>query len=117
LRQDEKDLGKEGIMSVKIMIERKFKEAVDSDILEIIDEIRIKALRDKGYIGGETVVNCDDPKEVLVISAWSSVEDWKTWHEKKEWKELEKKLLRRIAEPVKIRAFVPRADYVKKTLG
>ncbi len=104
-------------MSVKIMIERKFKEAVDPDILEIIDEIRIKALRDRGYIGGETVVNCDDPKEVLVISAWSSVDDWKTWYEKKEWEELEKKLLRRLADPVKIRAFVPSADHVKKTFG
>ena len=103
-------------MSVKIMIERKFKDAVDSDILEIIDEIRIKALRDKGYIGGETIVNCDDPKDVLVISAWSSVDDWKRWYEKKEWEELEKGLLRRLAEPVKIRAFMPSADYVKESV-
>jgi heme-degrading monooxygenase HmoA len=99
------------------MIERKFKEPVDSEVLEVIDEIRIKALRDRGYIGGETVVNCDDDKEVLVISAWSSVDDWKTWYEKKEWEELEKKLLRRLAEPVKIRAFMPRADYVKNKPG
>lgn len=104
-------------MSVKIMIERQFKEAVDPDILEIIDEIRIKALRDRGYIGGETIVNCDNPKEVLVISAWASVDDWKRWYEKKEWEELEKKLLRRLAEPVKIRAFMPRADYVKESPG
>lgn len=100
-------------MSVKIMIERKFKEPVDPGVLEIIDEIRIKALRDKGYIGGETVVNCDDDREVLVLSAWASVEDWKTWYEKKEWEELEKKLLRRLAEPVKIRAFMPSAEYRK----
>ncbi len=39
-------------MSVKIVIERKFKKAVVPEILQIIDEIRIKALRDRGYIGG-----------------------------------------------------------------
>ena len=38
---------KEGIMSVKIMIERKFKEDVDNDILEIIDEgIKAGEIRD-----------------------------------------------------------------------
>ncbi|MBE9542843.1 MAG: antibiotic biosynthesis monooxygenase, partial [Proteobacteria bacterium] len=51
-------------MSIKIVIERKFKEAVVLETLEIIDEIRMKALRDRGYIGGETVVNVDDDREV-----------------------------------------------------
>ena len=100
-------------MSIKIVIERKFKEAVVQEILEIIDEIRIKALRDKGYIGGETIVNVDDDREVLVVSAWSSVEDWKTWYDKKEWEELEKKLTPRLEEPAKIRIFMPGADYAK----
>ncbi len=101
-------------MSVKIVIERKFKEAVVPEILQIIDEIRIKALRDRGYIGGETVVNCDDDREVLVFSAWASVDDWKSWHEKKEWEELEKELAPLLEEPVKIRAYMPGADYAKK---
>ena len=39
-------------MSIKIVIERKFKEPVVPEILEIIDKIRMQALRDRGYIGG-----------------------------------------------------------------
>ena len=54
-------------MSIKIVIERKFKEAVVPETLEIIHEIRVKALRDRGYIGGETVVNVNDDREVLVF--------------------------------------------------
>jgi heme-degrading monooxygenase HmoA len=105
---------REVIMSIKIVIERKFKEAVVPEMLQIIDEIRIKALRDRGYIGGETVVNVDDDREVLVFSAWSSVDDWDTWYNKKDWEELEKKLAPHLEEAVKIRAFMPGSDYTKK---
>ncbi|KPK25583.1 MAG: hypothetical protein AMK69_13930 [Nitrospira bacterium SG8_3] len=104
-------------MNVKIMIERKFKKAPTDEDLRAIDELRIKALRQKGYIGGETIVNCDDPKEVLVISAWSSLEDWETWLKDRERDVLEDELGSRLEEPAKIRAFVPSADYVKETFG
>lgn len=101
-------------MSTKIVIERKFKEPVDQKSLQIIDEIRIKALRVRGYIGGETLVNLQDDREVIVISAWSAVEDWKKWYETNEWKELERQLVSYLAEPVRVRALIPGADYEKK---
>ena len=101
-------------MSIKIIIERKFKEAPSLEIFQLIDEIRIKALRNRGYIGGETMVNVDDDREVLVSSAWSSVDDWKTWYDTKEWKELEKDLAPQLDGPVKIRIFMPGADFAKK---
>ena len=101
-------------MSIKIVIERKFKEALVPEIFQIIDEIRIKALRARGYIGGETVVNVDDDREVLVFSAWSSVDDWRKWYDKNEWEELEKKLTPHLEESARIRAYAPGADYAKK---
>jgi heme-degrading monooxygenase HmoA len=104
-------------MSVKIMIERKFKKAPTDEDLRVIDELRIKALRQKGYIGGETIVNCDDSKEVLVISAWSSLEDWETWVKDQERDVLEDGMASRVEEAAKIRAFLSSADYVKETFG
>jgi heme-degrading monooxygenase HmoA len=101
-------------MSVKIVIERKFKEAPTEENLKVIDEIRVKALRDRGYIGGETVVNADDGREVLVFSAWSSVDDWKTWYTRKDWEKLEKRLAPHLEGPAKIRIFAPGAEYAKK---
>ena len=101
-------------MSFKILIERKFRETPDQKIFQIIDEIRIKALRNRGYIGGETIVNVDDNREVIVISAWSNVDDWKTWYKGKTWKELEKKLTPHLDGSVKIKAFMPGAVYAKQ---
>jgi len=100
-------------MSVKIVIERRFKEKVLPETLKIIDEIRMLALRSRGYIGGETIVNMEDNREVAVLSAWSSLEDWTSWYEKKDWEELEKSLRPALEEPAKIRAFMPGADFEK----
>jgi len=102
-------------MSIKILIDRKFKEPVSADILKVIEDIRIKALRQRGYIGGETMVEAGDDRHLLVISLWSSVEDWKTWYEGNEWKSQEKELAPRLADPVKVQVFIPSADYLKKT--
>lgn len=100
-------------MSVKIVIERKFKERVLPETLRTIDEIRMLALRSRGYIGGETIVNMKDGREVAVLSAWSSLEDWTAWYDKKDWEELEKQLFPNLVEPAKIRAFMPGADFEK----
>ncbi|UCB50662.1 MAG: antibiotic biosynthesis monooxygenase [Deltaproteobacteria bacterium] len=104
-------------MSVKIMIERKFKEVPNEEDLRAIDELRIKALRQKGYIGGETIVNSDNPKEVLVLSAWSSLEDWEKWVKDQERNALEVRLASRLEVPARIRAFLPSADYAKEKFG
>jgi heme-degrading monooxygenase HmoA len=103
-------------MSFKIIIERKFKESPVPGNLRAIDDIRIKALRQKGYIGGETVVNYEDNREVLVISAWSSVDDWRNWLHSQERAQLETELRPHLEESVKIRAFMPSADFIREAL-
>ena len=100
-------------MSIKVVIEREFKDAPTVDDLKIIDEIRVQALRDRGYIGGETIVNTENDREVIVLSAWASVDDWKAWYEKKGWEELEKELAPRLEQTANIRVFLPGADYVR----
>ena len=62
------------------------------------------------------MVNADDGREVLVFSAWSTVDDWKTWYGKKDWADLERKLTAQLVEPAKISVFMPGADYSKKAL-
>ena len=97
-------------MSFKIIIERNFKEAVSPEILEITDGIRMKALRHRGYIGGETMVNMENERELLVISSWSNLEDWKTWYSSNIWKEQEKQLAPHLAETPVVKVFKPGAD-------
>ena len=103
-------------MSTRIMIERKFKNPISSDILRIIDEIRVKALRQRGYIGGETVVNVDDDRDVLVISSWASVDDWEAWYETKDWKAKDAEYVarkRQLDFEKEMGNYVPAADVAK----
>ena len=103
-------------MSARIIIERKFKKPINQEMLTIINEIRLKAIWQRGYISEETVVNSDDDKDILVISSWSDVNNWKRWHETKTWKEFEKSQAPHLEGPIEIRIFIPAADYEKKFL-
>jgi heme-degrading monooxygenase HmoA len=104
-------------MSVRIIIERKFKNTPDQKYLSLIDEIRTLALRQRGYVGGETYVNLDDEREVIVFSAWSELDDWKNWLNNQERAKLEDQLTHLLQEPASIRTLIPRADFAKKAFA
>jgi len=103
-------------MSAKIIIERKFKEAPTPENFRVINDIRRKAMRRKGYISGETLADFDT-NHVVVLSTWSSLGTWKGWVNSAERKALEKELTSDLAGSAKIRAFMASADYVSETLG
>lgn len=65
-------------MSVKIIIERKFREAPLAEDFQLINSLRTEAIRQRGYITEETLVNLRDKREVTVISYWASMDDWKS---------------------------------------
>jgi heme-degrading monooxygenase HmoA len=96
---------KEDTMSVKIMIERKFREDFTSEDLIDLDELRTTAMGQKGYISGETLVNLENNREVVVVSVWSSLDDWKAWATSPERGRLESELAPRLEEPTRIRPF------------
>ena len=63
---------------IRVMIERKAKAA--EDLSSLLVEIRVAAITHfPGYIGGETLVNTEDPANIMVLSTWRSVEDWERW--------------------------------------
>ena len=66
-------------MSVKILIKRNIEQEVVSVIRPLIIELRVHALKQPGYIGGETLKCIDRPGEYLVISTWQSLDDWNKW--------------------------------------
>ena len=63
-------------MAVKIMIKRKFKSESVNDISAMLIKARKNAMTNKGYISTETLVNYDDPCQVVVVSMWQKKEDW-----------------------------------------
>jgi heme-degrading monooxygenase HmoA len=71
-------------MVVKVLIRRKIKEGKTREVFALLNKFRSDAMNQKGYISGETLINHDDPQEILVISMWQSIENWLNWRENSE---------------------------------
>jgi heme-degrading monooxygenase HmoA len=49
------------------------------ELVPYLKELRVLAMNQEGYIGGETLRSFEDPEKYMVISTWQSIEDWKNW--------------------------------------
>jgi len=58
----------------------------------LLFDLRTMALRQPGYISGETMRNVENPSEFLVISTWRALEDWQNWFENEKREKLEGKV-------------------------
>ena len=92
-------------MALKIFIERKIKKGKEVDLAKFLLELRSRALKQKGYITGETLRDYDDPSTHIVISTWESAEDWKSWSNKKERMEVHSKIEELLNEPSKTKIY------------
>ncbi|MGI9537693.1 MAG: antibiotic biosynthesis monooxygenase family protein [Desulfocapsaceae bacterium] len=63
-------------MAVKIFIKRKINKDALKDAPAMLIQARKNAMSNKGYISTETLVNCDDPSDIVVVSMWQKREDW-----------------------------------------
>jgi heme-degrading monooxygenase HmoA len=67
-------------MAIGVLIKRVTKHGVDAKVLlPNIIELRALAVRQPGYISGETFFSLDHPEECLVIGRWISLEHWQQW--------------------------------------
>ncbi len=79
-------------MAVKILIKRSITQEVAPVVRPLIVELRAHAMRQPGYISGETLKCIDHPGEYLVISTWQSLDEWNKWLNSQERKILEEKI-------------------------
>lgn len=67
---------KDARRSIKIIIERKFKEGFTPEVLALLNKLRIKAIEQEGYISGETLVDLQDKPNKVLSTVWSSLDKW-----------------------------------------
>ena len=79
-------------MAVKILIKRSITQDVAPILRPLIVELRAHAMKQPGYISGETLKCIDRPGEYLVISTWESLDDWNSWLKSGERQKLEDKI-------------------------
>jgi heme-degrading monooxygenase HmoA len=92
-------------MAVRVIIERKIKKGKEVDLARLLLELRSRAIKQKGYITGETLRDYDDPSTHIVISTWESVEDWKRWSNKEERVEVQSRIEELLTEPSKTKIY------------
>ena len=79
-------------MAVKILIKRTIGQEVAPAVRPLIVELRAHAMRQPGYISGETLKCIDRPEEYVVISVWQSLDEWKKWLNSPDRKVIEEKI-------------------------
>ena len=71
-------------MAVKVFIKRNIKKGKTQEAVELLKEVRSYALKQPGYISGETLINHYDPCKITVVSTWQTIDDWIRWEESDE---------------------------------
>ena len=66
-------------MAVKVLIERTVKAGYEALVWEMLRDLRGQAVRQKGYLYGETWRSLDNPRIFMVSSTWGSREYWEIW--------------------------------------
>ena len=93
-------------MAIRVVIERKVKEGKQSDMMNVLRELRTSALQRTGYISGETLRSKDDPLTYVVLSNWQTVEDWEAWRKHPERRKIGERLEPLLASPEKCSVFL-----------
>ena len=65
----------------------------------------MEAMKQPGYISGETLFNSEDSSNIIVISTWNSLKDWDNWCKSDKRVEMDKKLLALPAKYPKITTY------------
>ena len=71
-------------MAVKIFIKRSIPPDKSGKLMSLFQDLRSVAMSQPGYISGETLHSLDSPGEIVVISTWQTVEQWRSWVANKE---------------------------------
>ena len=71
-------------MAVKIFIKRLIPPDMAEQVMPLFQNLRSLAMDQPGYISGETLHSIDSPGEIVVISTWQTVDEWRNWVANKE---------------------------------
>jgi len=92
--------------AVKVIVKRRFKEGKTKGVFALLNQFRSVAMEQPGFIYGETLINYDNPLEVVVIAMWNSIENWLAWKESKEREANEQRLAQWMEEPAEVNVYV-----------
>lgn len=93
-------------MAVKVIIERRVLPGREKRALELLRSIRARCLDEPGYITGETLRDSEDAHNIIVISTWFGLMDWRRWHASDDRRRLESELRAHLTAPERVRVLL-----------
>ena len=90
---------------IRVIIERHLRPNKDAELGKLLVELRSKAIRQTGYVSGETLTSLTDPSLWLVISTWLEDDLWSAWENSRERQEIVSKVEPLLVEPEKVAVY------------
>lgn len=94
-------------MPVHVVIKRKLKINDPEKLTPLLRELSERAQLQKGYISTDILQHVDNPGEYLVVSRWETEENWKTWLQSKERRDIQGRVDSLIGERTFYEIFKP----------
>jgi len=92
-------------MPTKVFIERRIKPDSLARFLELSMKLRAEAMRQPGYISGETLVSTERENEYLIISTWRRLDDWIAWRNNPKRMEIAAEMEALMARPSEVKTY------------
>ena len=92
-------------MAVKVFIERRVKAGFENTVWEMLRDLRSEAVRQRGYMYGETWRSLEDPKIFVVVSVWGTQEHWERWFNDEFRMKLDERINQMLRSPSTARLF------------
>ena len=93
-------------MAVKVVIERRVLPGQERRVLELLRTLRARCLEEDGYISGETLRDSEDAHNIIVISSWFGLTDWRRWHASEVRRAIESDIRIHLAAPERARVLL-----------
>lgn len=80
-------------MAIRVFIKRVCENpGKEKELFSLIRQLRSLVPQQPGYLSSKYVKKIDPPKDVVAISTWDSLEDWRHWFESNERREIQSKI-------------------------
>ena len=92
-------------MAVKVLIERHVKAGHEELVWDKLRDLRSQAVRQRGYLYGETWRSLENSRIFLVSSTWGSRDYWETWVNDDLRRKMEERISPYLRKPGTVRIF------------
>jgi heme-degrading monooxygenase HmoA len=92
-------------LAIKVIIERQVKAGYEELVWGMVRDLRSQAVRQRGYLYGETWRSMDNPRVFLVISTWGRREYWDRWVNDEFRRKVEERIKPLLRRPSTVRIF------------